>query len=78
MGKVLGEPDNERLLAIQGNWIFSCGQRLVHNQLCLKGNSGGLHHRGGVGVGILEWENVEAGKQVLNAFPLSKGKWLSA
>lgn len=38
------EPDSDRSLATLGNWIFSCGQRLVHNQLGLKVNSGGLHH----------------------------------
>lgn len=50
------------------DFTSSCRQRLGHNQLYLKMNSGGLHHA----EGILEWERVEARRQVIKPFLLPK------
>lgn len=62
------EPDVNGPVANHWELDFSCRQRLGHNHLYLRINSGGLHHA----EGILEWERVEARGQVIKPFLLPK------
>lgn len=47
-GKVCWSQTMKGPLASCWELDFSCGQRLRHKQLCLKRNSGGLHHAEGI------------------------------